>query len=129
MPATIEVDNVEVGRTPQAAPFNVAGGVHVVGAVASGYAPMRKEVTVAGGATAEVKLDLVEMQGRVAHVMVKTHLPGADVVVDGQVVGKTPFPSSLTVAPGLAHAIELRREGYVTAARTRCSSATAPQGK
>jgi hypothetical protein len=114
VPATIEVDNVEVGRTPQAAPFRVAGGVHVVGAVASGYVPTRKEVTVAGGATAEVKLDLVEMQGRVAHVTVKTHLPAADVVVDGQMVGKTPLPSSLTVAPG-PHEIEVRRKGYVTA--------------
>ena len=34
------------------APLRVAGGVHVVGAVASGYVPTRKEVTVAGGATA-----------------------------------------------------------------------------
>ncbi|HEX3343086.1 MAG TPA: PEGA domain-containing protein, partial [Polyangiaceae bacterium] len=117
VPAAIEVDNVEVGHSPQAAPLRVAGGVHVVGAVASGYVPMRKEVTVAGGATAEVKLDLVEMQGRVAHAMVKTHLPGADVVIDGQVVGKTPLPSSLTVAPG-AHAVELRRAGYVTAKDT-----------
>lgn len=90
VPATIEVDNVEVGTTPQTTPLRVAGGVHVVGAVAGGYVPMRKEVTVAGGATAEVKLDLVEMQGRVAHASVKTHLPGADVVIDDQVVGKTP---------------------------------------
>jgi hypothetical protein len=117
VPATIEVDNVEVGTTPQTTPLRVAGGVHVVGAVAGGYVPMRKEVTVAGGATAEVKLDLVEMQGRVAHASVKTHLPGADVVIDDQVVGKTPLPSSLTVAPG-AHKIELRRAGYTTARDT-----------
>src|ERR1019366_4662633 len=55
VPAAIELDNVEVGHTPQTAPLAVAGGVHVVGAVASGYVPMRKEVTVAGGATADVK--------------------------------------------------------------------------
>jgi hypothetical protein len=114
VPAAVEVDNVEVGHTPQTAPLSVAGGLHVVGAVASGYVPTRKEVTVAGGATAEVKLDLVEMQGRVAHAAVKTHLPGADIVIDGQVVGKTPLPSSLTVAPG-GHQIELRRAGYITA--------------
>ena len=114
VPAAIELDNVEVGHTPQTAPLAVAGGVHVVGAVASGYVPTRKEVTVAGGATAEVKLDLVEMQGRVAHASVKTHLPGADVVIDDQVVGKTPLQNSLTVAPG-AHKIELRRAGYTTA--------------
>jgi len=114
VPATIELDSVEVGRTPQTAPLAVAGGVHVVGAVASGYVPTRKEVTVASGATVEVKLELVEMQGRVAHVTVKTHLPGATVVIDDQVVGKTPLQNSLTVAPG-AHKVELRREGYTSA--------------
>jgi hypothetical protein len=114
VPAAIEIDNVEVGQTPLAAPLLVAGGVHVVGVVASGYAPMRKEVTLAGGTTAEVKLDLIEMQGRVAHVTVKTHLPGAEVVIDGQSVGKTPVPESITVPPG-SHAIELRRAGYLSA--------------
>jgi hypothetical protein len=114
VPASIEVDNVEVGHTPLAAPLPVAGGLHVVGAVASGYAPQRKEVTVAGGTTAELKLELVEMQGRVAHASVKTHLPGADVVVDDQIVGRTPLQRSLTVAPG-QHKIEVRRAGYATA--------------
>jgi hypothetical protein len=113
VPAEIEIDNVVAGQAPMTAPIRVAGGLHVVGAVASGYAPFRKEITVAGGAAAEVKLDLVEMQGRVAHVTIKTHLPGADVVIDDQVVGKTPLPESLTVVPGL-HKVELRRAGYVT---------------
>jgi len=116
VPAAIEVDNVEVARTPLAAPLPVSGGVHVVGAVASGYVPVRKEVTVAGGATAELRLDLVEMQGHVAHVTVRTHLPGADVVVDDQIVGRTPLPGSLTVAPG-SHRVELRRAGYDSASR------------
>ncbi|HEY8090708.1 MAG TPA: PEGA domain-containing protein [Polyangiaceae bacterium] len=114
VPASVEIDNVVAGQTPMTSPLRVSGGLHVVGAVATGYAPLRKEVTVAGGETAEVKLDLVEMQGKVAHVTVKTHLPGADVVVDGQVVGKTPVPESLTVAPG-QHSIELRRAGYSAA--------------
>jgi hypothetical protein len=114
VPAAVEIDNVAVGQTPMTSPVAVSGGVHVVGAVASGYAPLRKELTIAGGETAELKLDLVEMQGRVAHVTIRTHLPGADVVIDDQVVGKTPVPESLTVAPG-QHKIELRRLGYATA--------------
>ncbi|HEY6463074.1 MAG TPA: PEGA domain-containing protein, partial [Polyangiaceae bacterium] len=114
VPAEIEIDNVVAGHAPMTAPLRVAGGLHVVGAVASGYAPVRKELTVAGGTAAELRLDLVEMQGRVAHVTIKTHLPGADVVIDDQVVGKTPLPESLTVVPG-PHEVELRRAGYVTA--------------
>jgi hypothetical protein len=114
VPAAISIDDVEVGRTPLSAPISVAGGVHVVGVVASGYTAVRKEVTIAGGATAEVKMDLVETQGRVAHVTVKTHLPGAEVLVDDQPVGKTPLPESLSVAPG-PHTIALRRVGYTSA--------------
>lgn len=114
VPATLQIDNVEVGTTPLQAPLRVAGGVHVIGAVASGYAPTRKEVTVAGGDKAEVRLELTQMEGRVAHVSVKSHLPAADVVVDDQVAGKTPLPQSLTLAPG-KHVVELRRAGYVSA--------------
>jgi hypothetical protein len=116
VPARVEVDNVEAGQTPLASPIRVAGGVHVVGALATGYLPLRKEVTVASGAKADLQFDLPPAQGKMAHVRVVTHLPGADVFVDGQVAGKTPLPQSLTVAPG-PHAVELRRPGYVTAQR------------
>jgi hypothetical protein len=114
VPAAIDVDGVAAGQTPLAAPLKVAGGVHLVGAVAAGYAPIRKSITVAGAQKAEVQLDLVAMQGLAAHLTLRTHLPGADVVVDDQIVGRTPLPQSLTVAPG-PHKIELRRAGYATA--------------
>jgi hypothetical protein len=114
VPATIEIDNVEVGHTPLLAPLSVAGGVHVVGVAAGGYAPIHREITIAGGATAEVKLDLAELLARAAHVTVKTHLTGADVIIDDHSVGQTPLPESLTVVPG-KHTIELRRAGYTSA--------------
>jgi hypothetical protein len=114
VPALVEVDGVEAGRTPLAAPLRVAGGVHVVGAVEPGYAPVRREVTAAGAQRAEVRLDLVEMAGKAAHLALKTHLPSAEVVIDGQAAGKTPLPGSLTIAPG-PHTVELRRIGYVSA--------------
>lgn len=114
VPAFIEVDGLTVGQTPREAPLPIAGGVHVIGAVASGYVPVRKEVTVAGGGKAEVRFDLVAMQGTAAHFTLETRLPGADVVVDDQLVGHTPLAQSMTVAPG-KHAIELRRPGYRTA--------------
>jgi hypothetical protein len=113
-PATIEIDNVDVAKTPLTSPLRVAEGLHHLGAYATGYAPARTEFSVSGGDTAEVKLDLVPMQGKLAHVALTTHLPAADVVVDDQVVGKTPLTQTLTVAPG-PHKIELRRPGYVTA--------------
>lgn len=114
VPAVIEVDNVEAGKAPLDKPIRVASGTHIVGAIAPGYAPLRREVTIASGSKADVKLDLVQMEGKVAHVTVKTKLPGADVVVDGEVVGRTPLTQSLTVPPG-KRVVEVKRAGYVTA--------------
>jgi hypothetical protein len=118
VPAAISVDNISVGQTPLTAPLQVAGGVHVVAAYATGYAPKSVEVTVAGGQSADVRLELAMMAGKAAHVSVSTHLPGADVYIDDQRVGTTPLPvESLTVTPG-QHMVELRREGYVTGRQT-----------
>jgi tetratricopeptide (TPR) repeat protein len=114
VPATIAVDNVEVGKTPLAAPLRVAGGSHIVEAIAAGYAPARKEVTVAGGRSATLELKLVTLEGRLAHLAVRSHVPAADVLVDGEVVGRTPLASSLSLAPGTRN-IEVRRAGYTTA--------------
>jgi hypothetical protein len=69
---------------------------------------------VAGGTKTEVKLELSAMEGKAAHLKVSSHLPGADVLVDGQTVGKTPLTTSLTVTPG-QHKIEMKRAGYLPA--------------
>jgi hypothetical protein len=114
VPATLEIDGIGVGQTPLAAPIRVTGGVHVVGALASGYLPTHKEITVAGGTKESVSLSLAPMQTLVAHATLRSPLPGADVFVDGQASGRTPLAQSLTLPPG-DHTIELRREGYRTA--------------
>jgi len=114
VPATIEIDNVAIANTPLKAPLRIAGGQRIIGAFTTGYAPLRKELTVAGGTKTELKLDLVAMEGKAAHLKVNTHLRGADVLVDGQTVGKTPLATSLTVTPG-QHKIEMKRSGYVSA--------------
>src|SRR5437762_1279451 len=86
----------ELRRTPLSEPLRVPGGAHIVTALAAGYLPARKEVTVAGESSAELKFDLEPSDAKAAHLTVKTALPDAEVVIDGQVVGKTPLPSSLT---------------------------------
>ncbi len=84
VPATIQVDNVEVGTTPLAAPLKVAGGVHTVGALATGYAPARKELTVAGGqkAGSGPRGTRADAGARGAPRAQDAHLPAADVVID-----------------------------------------------
>jgi hypothetical protein len=112
--ATIDVDGVEAGKAPLAQALRVTGGPHVIGATATGFAPLRKEITIAGGEKQDVSLELVAMQGKLAHLVVNTKLPAADVFVDGQRVGKTPLPASVSIAPG-PHHVEVLRPGYTTA--------------
>jgi hypothetical protein len=115
--ATIEIDGVESGTTPLAAPLRVAAGRHLVGALASGYLPARLEVIVAGQSHVSSTLELRPSEARLAHVDVHCPLPGADIYVDGTLVGKTPMQASVTTEPG-ARSFELRRPGYRTQKQT-----------
>ena len=111
----IEVDNIEVAKTPLAAKIRVSEGTHVIGAVAEGYAPARKEIVVAGNSDASLTFELIPTQGKEpANLNVKTRISGAQIFLDGQAVGQTPLATSITTAAG-HHVVELRRAGYVTA--------------
>jgi PEGA domain len=110
--ATIDIDGVEVARTPLAAPIRVAEGSHVVGAVAEGYAHAHKEIVVAGNADASVAFTLVLGQSKVpANLTVHSRTQGADVLLDGKASGFTPLATSLSIPSG-HHTVELRRPGY-----------------
>jgi PEGA domain len=112
----VEIDNVEVAKLPLAGPLDVASGPHVVGVIAAGYAPARREILLAGKDRVETRLELVAIEGLLAHIAVSCRIPTADVFVDGERVGKTPLDATITVAPG-THQVEVRRAGYTTAAR------------
>jgi hypothetical protein len=112
--ARVEIDGIESAKTPVTAPLRMPSGTHVIGVIAPGFSPQRKEIAIAGGEKQSLAFELVAMQGRLAHLDLKTHLPGADLFVDDQRVGTTPLATSITLAPG-AHHIELRRAGYATA--------------
>ena len=112
--ARIDVDGVEVARTPLSEPLRVAEGSHVIGAVAEGYAHARKEILVAGNADASVSFELLlSAAKRPANLTIRSRIRDAEVLLDGSVVGKTPLASSLAVPAG-PHRIELRRPGYRT---------------
>jgi hypothetical protein len=115
--ALVEVDGVEAGKTPLAGPLRVAGGTHVVGVIAPGYAPLRKSVTAAGATRTRLVFELLPQEAQLAHLEVRTRLPKVQVLVDGEPLGVTPLPASLALAPGQRR-IELKRPGYVTASQT-----------
>lgn len=110
----VEVDGISVAKLPLVKPLKVTSGARVIGVVAPGHIPERREVTVAGGAKVKLTLELTPMQGKLAEVAVRANVPGAGVWVDGKPAGKTPLAATLTLAPG-NHVIELRRAGYVSA--------------
>jgi hypothetical protein len=112
----VEIDNVEAAKLPLAAPLDVAIGSHVIGVIAAGYAPARREVLVAGRAQAQTHLEvvLVAIEGLLAHISLHCRVPGVDVFVDGERVGKTPLEASVTTTPG-KHLVEVRRNGYTSA--------------
>ena len=117
VPAVIDVDGIEIGRTPMAGSARIAAGTHQIGAVAPGYAPSHRSIDIAGGETQKISFDLVPGEAALGHVAIHSSLPGAEVLVDGKPVpGKTPLPSTLAVAPG-EHRIEVRRDGYRPAAQ------------
>ncbi len=109
--AQLEVDNVAQGGLPRQAPLRVGSGQHLVAVYASGHAPMRKLVTVAGGTKESIDFQLVTIEARLAHLLVKTQLPGAKLSANGQEVGQTPFATTLTFVPG-PYKLELTRPGY-----------------
>jgi hypothetical protein len=113
----VEVDNVEASKLPLERPLDVASGPHVIGVVSAGYAPSRHEVIVIGHEQISVHLDLVAIEGILAHIALHGHVPAADVLIDGERIGKTPLESTITVSPG-SHTVEVRRAGYAPAERS-----------
>jgi len=116
VPAAIEIDNLAAEQTSKDAPIAVGNGMHVVAAVAAGYAPLRQQIDVAGGETREIALVLLPAKGQLAQIRVASSVSGADVLVDGTLVGRTPLPASLPVEAG-RHVIGLRRLGYQPASK------------
>jgi tetratricopeptide (TPR) repeat protein len=113
--ARIDIDGVEVARTPLTAPLRVAEGSHVIGAVAEGYAHARKEIIVAGNADAALSFELVLSSAkRPANLTIRSRVVDAEVKLDGKVIGKTPLATSLAVPAG-KHSVELTRPGYHSA--------------
>jgi hypothetical protein len=112
----VEIDNVEAAKLPLPGPLDVSAGPHVIGVVSTGYAPSRHEVTVAGHQHVDVDLQLVQIQGLLGHIALKSRVPGAQVLVDNEQVGKTPLEATITVTPG-THKVQVRRAGYLPAER------------
>jgi hypothetical protein len=110
----IELDGVEIARTPLTGALRVPSGQHVLGVFAPGHQPVRRSITVAGQSRTKLAIPLVPLEGKPALIEVKSKLRGAELYVDGELVGRTPLAASIAVAPG-TRTLELRRKGYTSA--------------
>ncbi|HKO52675.1 MAG TPA: PEGA domain-containing protein [Polyangiaceae bacterium] len=112
----VVLDNVEFATLPLAGPLQVPSGVHVMGIISPGHAPLYREILVSGRESSSISLELTAIDGLLAHVRISSAVPAADVFVDAERVGETPLPATLTLIPG-RHRFELRRRGYLPDAR------------
>jgi len=97
------------GAAEVAAPLivEVKPGQHTVRVVAPGHFPEERKVAAAEGAVLALDLALREKPARLSFV----GSAGAEVSVDGRLLGRTPFTAPVEIEPGL-HLIVVARNGH-----------------
>jgi hypothetical protein len=102
--AVVLVDGRERGTSP-VAPFRVVAGTRALHVYRDGFLPYRTTVQVAGGNVAKVNVALraLGVSGRLKIGEQRGAI--ADVVVDGVIVGRTPWEGALAAG---AHVVTLR---------------------
>lgn len=106
--ATVVIDARQYGTTPLAGPLMVNSGTHLLRVSKEGYEPSETQVAVAGKQqkAVTVSLRLLTKSGTLS--LTEASAKVLDVVVDGAVVGKTPWRGVLPVGK---HSVLLRGEG------------------
>lgn len=116
--ADVFVDGVAVGKTPLAAPIRVAAGRHSVTVRKGGFEEQRQSLDLAAGKLTTLATTLSATPVRSGWLRLSSQLPGTDVFVGDQWVGRTPLAGTVALQAGSPQRIELRRQGYLTAAET-----------
>ena len=104
--ASLSLDGKAVGPLPTSAQ-SVSPGEHLVTVTRPGYSVFTRKVNVPRGKTVELEAKLTAVAAVLA---VKCDLWGAEVTVDGRVVGLTPV-EAVEVPPGSVE-LELTKGGY-----------------
>jgi hypothetical protein len=106
--ATVVIDGRSRGTYPLPGPLRVSVGSHVVRAFKEGFLPFESRVEVAGAQTLilEAHLGALVQSGRLR--VTEQSGRAVDVVVDGVVLGKTPWEGTLAVGD---HTLVLRGDG------------------
>ncbi len=109
--AAVQVNGQAVGQSPLPKAVKVNAGQVLIGAEAPRHIPAHSSVTVAPGAKTEVRLDLMPLDRAPAQLTVRSATPLAELYVDGVLVARAPFFTSVALEAG-SRQLELRREGF-----------------
>lgn len=101
--ADVSIDGEYVGKSPVT--VEITPGNHIVEVTKEHYLPVQKEITVSGSTTITIRL-----QPDWGLVNVYSEPSGADVYIDGQLVGTTPLKEfNLTIG---THEVRIVKEDY-----------------
>lgn len=103
--ARVVIDGRERGVTPLTKPIRVAVGTRAVSVSKAGYAPFETKVLVASGDVKHVRVTLASWSDSGKLKVRETNGGVFEVLVDGSVVGKTPYEGTLPAGP---HSVALR---------------------
>ena len=110
--ASIVISSIDRGEYPPVKPIRVPAGNHVVRVVKDGFEPFESRVDVAGGEIASVKVDMAKLTDSGELRVVERSGKKLDVVVDGVIMGLSPWQGRVGVGD---HVVLLRGPGKVGA--------------
>lgn len=108
--STVVIDGQQRGTTPLAAPLIVNAGTHSVRVSRAGFESFETQVPVAGKQRKAVAARLRLLSKSGVLIVREAGSQVLDVLIDGAVVGKTPWQGSLAVG---FHAVALRGAGDI----------------
>ena len=106
--AQVVVNGRTVGNAPLLDPIRVNAGSAEISVYKEGYAPFAKRVDVAGGETQAIDAKLESLAASGALTVNERGGGVVDVIVDGTVVGTTPWRGRLPIGE---HVVQLRGKG------------------
>ncbi|MGM0577355.1 MAG: PEGA domain-containing protein [Myxococcota bacterium] len=109
--AELRLNGAPRGKTPTV--VEVTAGEYTLEVAAEGYAPWEKTVSVPPGERVTVEAKLASPTGSTGSLEIVADVEGAEIRVDGEVVGAAPVTAE-DLSAG-AHRVEARAEGYATA--------------
>ncbi|AKT42823.1 PEGA domain-containing protein [Chondromyces crocatus] len=107
--ARVLIAKREIGTTPLAAPISLNAGTATVEILADGYHPFEQELELRGDEALNVVEAKLTRKTTVGTLVVRSHVPGARVTVDGRGVGAVPVEASLQAG---RHALVVSADGH-----------------